>query len=271
MRDKIFEIVKENGPLLPVEVASKADTNSFLANAYLEELVELKKIVASEEKVGSSRLFFVKGQEKTVKERVGELGGKIEKTAAAYKSKAVEETPELAKKRKDFADRLEKIESKEPVKKKRVVLEEKPKPEFEDMEEPSIKVIPKKPKLRAAKDFVKEKIKKSEPVADRDQSRLISVSLNYFREKGIETLDEPVEINSKESEVLARVPSAVGPVKFLVKIKTKKKINRSDLMQLHVESSQRNMPAMLLTDAQMTNTAKSYLREVGGVLRVKVF
>ncbi len=270
MRDKIIEFVKEKGPVLPVEVASKVGMNSFLAAGYLEELVESNQISSSKEKVGASRLFFVKGQESKVKERLSELGVKSTKTATIYKDKPVKETPELTKKRKEFADRLEKIESEEKVVKK--PERKAPKIEVEIEEEPKMKVIPKQPAVKAARSFVREKIKRFTPTTSRPATdKLIDTALNYLRDNNIKILDDPKEVTSKESEVVVGVPSEVGTIKFLVKIKSKKKLNKADLLQVFVEANERHMPAILLGDGELNATAKKYLKEVGGFIRVKLF
>jgi len=274
MRDEILNFVKENGPVLPIEVASKVGVNSFLAAGYLEELVESKQIISSKEKIGSTRLFFVESQKGKVTERLRELTSQIVKTTSTFKSKSIKEDPELIKKRKDFTERLKKIEE-EDVKSK---PKPDPEPRYESevaKEEPRIKVIPRQPAIKTARSFIESKIKglssgqelESRPTTD----RLTNTVLAYMKERSIQTLSSVEEVNSRESEIKVSVPSDVGPVKFLVKIKSKKKINRSDLMQIYVEATERHMPAILFSDGKLTITAKKYLKEVGGFIRVKLF
>lgn len=280
MRDKILNFVKEKGPVLPVEVS--IGENSFITSAFLEELAESKEIIASKEKIGSVRLYYTKEQEAKAKERLNELGVKKE-TASTYASKSVKVTPELAKKREDFASRLKNIEDREkkkvqpkaPEPPKKVV-----KPQTAQPTPPPIKVIPKQPPLKVMGRFLKKKIAKpqiSPPVVNppnelpRDSNDFEDAAVDFLREKSIKLLSEPNEVSSKESELVVNVPSGVGPVKFLVKIREKKKLNKSDLMQYYTEALERRMPIILLLKGELATTAKAYLKEAGGFLRVKLF
>lgn len=40
MKEKILEVVKLGGPVLPVEIVSKTGGDSLIANAYLSDLVD---------------------------------------------------------------------------------------------------------------------------------------------------------------------------------------------------------------------------------------
>ena len=53
MLEKVFEIVKQQGPVLPVEVATKLKIDSFVAHAYLMQLAEANRIKAGKEKIGN--------------------------------------------------------------------------------------------------------------------------------------------------------------------------------------------------------------------------
>ncbi len=109
--DKALDVVK-NGPALPVEVASKLGVDSFLANAYLSQLVETGKIKQSKDRVGNSFIYFLAGQEAQASSRISNLlqGGK--KTARMYAS-SVPAGPAVEQKRQAFTQRLAEIEAKE--------------------------------------------------------------------------------------------------------------------------------------------------------------
>ncbi len=60
MREQILEVVKENGPILPVEIVSKTGGDSLVANAFLSDLVESGQLKKSEERIGSVNLYLLK-------------------------------------------------------------------------------------------------------------------------------------------------------------------------------------------------------------------
>jgi len=110
--DKVLEIVQKSQGVLPVEVASKLNLDSFLANAYLSQLVESGKIKRSTVRVGGSYLYFLPGQEKLAESRIGSLIGPTQKTARMFAPEGAEKaTPEVEQRRLAFVNRLKDIES----------------------------------------------------------------------------------------------------------------------------------------------------------------
>ena len=63
IRIKILNIVKTEGPVLPVQISRKLDQDTIFAGALLSELVTNKKILVSSAKVGGSPLYYINGQE----------------------------------------------------------------------------------------------------------------------------------------------------------------------------------------------------------------
>jgi len=61
--DKIVNVIREDGPRLPVQIARKLSMNSLFVSAFLSELVNSKRIKVSHLKVGGSPLYFMNGQE----------------------------------------------------------------------------------------------------------------------------------------------------------------------------------------------------------------
>ena len=58
--DAVFEIVKQ-GPVLPIEVATKLNLDSFTAKALLDYLFDNKKVKITEQKVGDASIYFIPG------------------------------------------------------------------------------------------------------------------------------------------------------------------------------------------------------------------
>jgi hypothetical protein len=62
-KEKVFEILKIRGPMLPLEIGKLTGLDSIMAGAYLSELVSNKRARLSYLKVGGSPLYYVDGQE----------------------------------------------------------------------------------------------------------------------------------------------------------------------------------------------------------------
>ena len=63
IKEKIMNAIKTRGPSLPVHIAKETGLSILFASAFLSELFNAKQIVMSHLRVGSSPLYFIKGQE----------------------------------------------------------------------------------------------------------------------------------------------------------------------------------------------------------------
>jgi len=63
LKETILEVVKNEGPVLPVAVSRKLGRDTYFAGAVLSELVNNKSIRISSAKIGGSPLYYVNGQE----------------------------------------------------------------------------------------------------------------------------------------------------------------------------------------------------------------
>ena len=63
IKEKIISIFKIRGPSLPVHIASRIGLSILFTSAFLAELVSDRKIIISNMRVGSSPIYFIKGQE----------------------------------------------------------------------------------------------------------------------------------------------------------------------------------------------------------------
>lgn len=63
IQEKVLEIVKQKGPVLPIQISKGINKDLTLSSAILSELVSNKKIKYSNAKIGSSPLYYLPGQE----------------------------------------------------------------------------------------------------------------------------------------------------------------------------------------------------------------
>lgn len=280
MKEKIVDFIRENGPTLPVQIVSKTGGNSFVASAYLSDLVDKKEILQSEERVGSVPLYYLAGQEDLLKKKIGELNAGV-KTARSFQKKPVDETPELESKRKDFDRRLKQIEEEESRRqevKKKSALEkarelikktvELPKPKVEI---PSPKIEVPKPKTEIPKPIERPRVAKPkvvEKVEEVDELSFSKRALEFLERLNVDVLQSD-KLTDISGECVVQAPSSVGPLKFYVKIWGKKRLNKSDIAESYALALEKKMPVIILTNGTVAKTAKKYLKEVGGFVRVR--
>ncbi len=87
--EKIIEIIRRRGPILPVQLSKEIGTNILLASAHLSELSSAKKVKVSSIKVGGSPLYYIEGQEYRLQEFIQYLNDKDRKAYEFLKDKKV--------------------------------------------------------------------------------------------------------------------------------------------------------------------------------------
>ncbi|MBD3263150.1 hypothetical protein GF374_02105, partial [Candidatus Woesearchaeota archaeon] len=131
MIDKVLNLVRQKGPVLPVEIATELGVDSFIANAYLSQLIDAGKIKISQEPVGNAFLYFMPGQESAAKSRTNSLVTKSEKSTKTFQKRDSSSVPAgVEEKRKAFAQRLKEIEEREEKEKEKTVASSSDKEDF---------------------------------------------------------------------------------------------------------------------------------------------
>ncbi len=277
MKDKIIEFIKENGPSLPVQVVSKIGGDSFIANAYLSELVDSKSLLQSSEKVGSVPLYYLAGQENLMEKKLKDLNFTV-KTARTFQKKRVEETLELDAKRDDFNKRLKRIEAEESQRKdkKKSALEKARELIRRTVERPRVVEIPKvEVPVRVERPRVEVQPKVSKPVRPKIE-RPKDVKAPSFSKNALDFLEglnvdilKSEKIKDNSGAFIIRAPSSVGPLKFYVKLWSKKRLNKSDIAESYALALEKKMPVIILTNGTVAKTTRKYLKEIGGFVRVR--
>ncbi|MBT5274849.1 hypothetical protein HOH11_02605 [Candidatus Woesearchaeota archaeon] len=277
MKDKIIEFIKENGPSLPVQVVSKIGGDSFIANAYLSELVDSKSLLQSSEKVGSVPLYYLAGQENLMEKKLKDLNFTV-KTARTFQKKRVEETLELDAKRDDFNKRLKRIEAEESQRKdkKKSALEKARELIRRTVERPRVVEIPKvEVPVRVERPRVEFQPKVSKPVRPKIE-RPKDVKAPSFSKNALDFLEglnvevlKSEKIKDNSGAFIIRAPSSVGPLKFYVKLWSKKRLNKSDIAESYSLALEKKMPVIILTNGTVAKTTRKYLKEIGGFVRVR--
>ena len=59
----ILNLIKKNGPCLPIHVSREMGVNTLFASAFLSEMLDDKEIMLTYMKMGGSPLYYLQGQE----------------------------------------------------------------------------------------------------------------------------------------------------------------------------------------------------------------
>ena len=78
-RNKILEIIKAKGPVLPVQVSKEIGMDILMSSAHLAELTASNLVKISHVKVGGSPVYYLPGQESMLQKFIGSLNDKEKK------------------------------------------------------------------------------------------------------------------------------------------------------------------------------------------------
>jgi len=299
LKQKILEYVRQNGPVLPVDITKHVGVNLIFSSALLSELVSDKKIFLTYGKIGSSPLYYAQGQEQKLSRLYDYLGGVEKEAYNLVKEEGILKDDELPPKIrvamrdiKDFAhpidvklgeDNIERFwkwylvsttaaqdriasyydkvnqinreEQKSEIKKNSSdELETEIKPEL-------VKVEPKTPETQKRLTEKKPEIKE---IKERRVNKPVDYRENvlvYFDENEIEILDENIVRKNSEMDFYILVPSAVGKIKFFVKVRNKKKISKGDISLAYQTSSKENLPCLFITSGETTNKTLEFVQK----------
>ncbi len=88
-RDKILQLVRMRGPLLPSQINKEVKTNVLFASAMLAELVSTGNLVVSHLKIGGSPLYYGHGQEARLESFLNHLNEKDQITYRRLKAERI--------------------------------------------------------------------------------------------------------------------------------------------------------------------------------------
>jgi hypothetical protein len=275
-RNKILSILRLKGPSLPVQIARETGLNSLFAGAFLSELASDKSIKISIMKVGGSPLYFLPGQEAQLEKFHKYLPGK-EKEAflLLQKNKILQDNKEppairvALRQLKDFAVpfmfnqevfwRFHSL-NEEEVKAKLM-----PKITPKTTSKPKLKI--KQTTIRSKKDTEQPLLKltssratKKSKKKPKEKSDFVNNVLSFLSTQDIEILEEK-EAKKKEYQVVIRINSILGKIRFLLIAKDKKRITDNDLALSTQKSQSLNLPAFFLSPGEPNKKAKAYLDE----------
>lgn len=280
---KAYDFLRINGPVLPVKVSKVIDTNIMMASALLSQLVSDKKAKLTYENIGGSPLYYIKGQEALLQERLGnQLSGKKKEAYNLLKEKKVIKDINLdppiriaLRELKDFAVPIDinlngnaerhwrwYLISNDQIKD---ILIKKEKPIEVKKEE----IKPEKPKIeREIKEKKKIEIKKVEVKEEKEEKKEVKKKIDfylkidkYFNQNKVEILHEELVKKDREFDFIVEIPSNLGKLKYFVKVRNKKKIGEGDLSLAYSQAQMKNLPLLFLTSGELTKKAKEHLEK----------
>ena len=281
-RDKILEVVRVKGPVLPVQVSKEIGSNILMASAHLAELTASKRLKISTIKVGGSPLYYLPGQEATLQKYTENMNDKEKKAYDSLNSNKVlrdsEQEPVIRvalREIKDFAIPLNvnynnnreifwkwylasNEEAEQLIKQKLQILE---KPAEKIIEEKAAQAIQKQ-EIRKQEEILKEKPKAKEPRKYKPREKedtFLKDIMKFFEKNKINIVSTEVVKRNSEIDFVVELPSVVGNLQYYCKARNKKRISDSDLSQAYVKGQLKRLPVIVLSPGELSTKAQEMI------------
>lgn len=276
IKEKIIQLIKQKGPVIPAQISKEIETNIMMASAYLSELSSDNLVKISNIKIGGSPLYYLPGQEHKLQDFANNLHEKEKKSYDLLKQKKVLRDLKLdsvsrvtLRQIKDFAIPL-KVDYKDnsEIFWKWYLLSNK---EAEELIKIKLKPARKevKPIKKETTKPLKEEKKEIKPVKKEVEDDFFNEIQQYFSRNKINILDKRIIRKNKDIEMLIEIPSSVGNLKYFCKAKNKKKVNDGELSSIYIQAQSRKLPVLFITKGEFTKKAKEMLEKEFKGLKVK--
>ncbi len=253
MKDKVLAVVRKEGAVLPVHVASQLGMDSLLASAYLQELVENGALQKSPRRVGTSFIFYAPGHEKKAKIMFKEATSHAQTVRTYSQAIPKNATPELLQKQKDFIEIAKKLQKQHTAPKS--VSRPIPRP---------VQTIPRfvpqtphsAPEIEVKPDF-------SLP-----ETTFLDEGMEWLRMNDIEIVEE-IARKKKQIELVVQTPSNFGKIKLFVSIKDKKSITENDISIAQSRAISRGLQAAIISNGKLSKSGEKFNVSEGNKVLIK--
>jgi hypothetical protein len=297
IKREIIEFLKENGPSLPVQISRKIQLETIFTSAFLSELVSQQKIKLSKMKVGTSPIYYLEETKNKLENFADHLNFREKQAFILLKEKkfledaqqdpitrvALREIRDFAKPFQ-FKDNIYWRYFLEPaenfIKPKEKILEKISEEKIENNVEEKTQIIETKNNIEEKipvkeierispeekKDFVNPLAKKENKKPTKKKSEFVFKIIDFINSKNWKIVKEE-NFKSKEYICLVQINSDLGPIIFLTQAKNKKTITEKDLSKLLAESQAIPLPALFISDGNLSKKAQEYLKEYNSILK----
>lgn len=277
-KDIILSTIQTRGPSLPISLARTADISTLFASAYLSELYSEKKVLMSNLKVGSTSLYYLKGQEAQLENFIQYLAPKEQEAFQLIKKHRIIDNENLIpairvamQEIKDFANLISLTIDNQQKNfwKYSLLSDEEANSIIQSIIFPQKKqkIIEKKQEITKNEESALSPQKdissklENEPKKQRTSRKNIPKDLKfpsqikeYLLSKDIETLSIAEEKKSLLSAKI-RIDSLLGKQEYFLIAKEKKKITEEDILIALHKAQTEKMPALIISSGDLDKNA----------------
>ncbi|MBT96812.1 hypothetical protein CMI49_01820 [Candidatus Pacearchaeota archaeon] len=267
IKEKIISIFKIRGPSLPVHIASRIGLSILFTSAFLAELVSDRKIIISNMRVGSSPIYFIKGQELMLERFSQHLQSKEKEAFILLKERKIlddkKQEPAIRVALRSIRDFAIPFRKDEDIFWRYFTIKE---PEIKEIQKPikSIekRIIQEKQELKTKEKPKRKPIRKK--ISQKKNEKFFNKVKEFLLEKSIEILD----IKDFNKDNLTLKIRDNGKEQLLIAY-NKKRINESDLIKIHKKSLELNLPYIILSLGETPKKLDELINAIKNLSRIE--
>lgn len=299
--DRVKQIVRMRGPVIPSQISKEIGTNILMASAILSELASSNHVMISSVKVGGTPLYYVAGQEAKLQNYLTSLHPKEKEAFEKLKSEGVirdagqdPATRVALRQIKDFAKAIEvnmdgtvelfwkwylldDAQAEQAVKKALGIAPEPPPSPAPPQQpiQPQQTVQPQKAEIpqQTLQDAIKPEAgskKQPKPRGPTQAALEFSTSVKEFFSKNSISVESEGELAKSQAEFAVSLPSPVGSLRYYCIAQNKKSCTDADISSAIVQGQLRKLPVLLLTKGELTKKARELLSKDIAVVVKKI-
>ncbi len=253
LHEQVLSYVKQNGPVVPTQVAKMLGRETYVAGAILSDLLSRKELKISSAKLGGSPVYYTPDQKEKLSLLYQHLPQREKEAYDLLKEKKVINDNDLEpaihvafRMLRDFAIPMDMNNTTvwrwylTPEEEAHAMLQQKQLKPQEFIQQ----TITPTPPRKAAK--------------DETFSTLVSA---YLSSTNIAVTGKISERKNKELILTARVPSAIGELDMLIVAKNKAKISNNDLTLAYEKGAAKKLPTLFLVTGELAKKARQHIEK----------
>lgn len=266
-KEQVLVFVKNNGPVIPINIKKELGSDTTLIGAMLSELAANGLVKVTAVKKGGSPFYYVAGQEEKIESLKEFLNEKDKKTCFLLKKEKIlfdnDQSPLVRvslRQIKDFAKSLE----------INFYGERKILWKYYSVPNSEVELLLKE-RFGKKKNSLKKKSKPAQKIKSKESAVFLEKIKNYLKSRNIEILSEEIIRTNSEIDFKVKIPTTLGSVEYYCKAKSKKTCNDGDISTAYVKGISINLPVLFITTGKATKKAKEMVgKEFKGLILKEV-
>ncbi|MBT3642712.1 hypothetical protein HN604_02110 [archaeon] len=283
-KNSIIAFLKIHGPALPVRIAREIKMEPVFASAILSELLNEKRIVLSNLKIGASPLYLISGQENQLENFTEHLKSAEKEAFLKLKEEKIlhdeEQGPSIRVSLRNLKDFAKPFKSNEKIMWKyafetKEEIEEITPAEKEEKEEGNSKIKVETEKIEKEKTNTPQKKdhskkeEKMESIFEESSIDFLEEVKKFLKKNNLEFIEE-IQISKREIVAKIRMKTSLGNFYLILIAKDKKSISKEEIKSAIQRATYSKMPCLYIIRKSPPKSIENFIKEYENICKIKV-